>query len=80
MIEAEESGPPDLPSDIIDITYTTEEPVITDISDTEKEITFYRDGMEIEGRLYLPEGDGPFPVIVLCCGLQQPFCIIGGAI
>ena len=73
LIEAEESGPPDLPSDIIDITYTTEEPVITDISDTEKEITFYRDGMEIEGRLYLPEGDGPFPVIVLCCGLMQPY-------
>ena len=29
--------------------------------------------MEIEGKLYLPEGDGPFPVIVLCCGLMQPY-------
>ena len=75
-IEAEENAsldPANLSSDIIDIAYATAQPVITDISDTEKEITFYRDGMEIEGKLYLPEGDGPFPVIVLCCGLMQPY-------
>ena len=76
MIEEEEGASPDpvdLISDNINIIYSTAEPVITDVSDTEKEITFYRDDMEIEGKLYLPEGDGPFPVIVLCCGLQQPY-------
>ena len=62
-----------LPSDDIDIVYETAEPVVTDVSDTEKEVTFYRDGTEIEGKLYLPEGDGPFPVIVLSCGLMQPY-------
>ena len=61
------------PSDDIDIVYETAEPIVTDVSDTEKEITFYRDGMEIEGKLYLPEGDGPFPVIVMSCGLLQPY-------
>lgn len=72
--ETDETTPiAQLPSDEIDINYKTADPVVTDISDTEKEITFYRDGMEIEGKLYLPEGDGPFPVIVLCCGLMQPY-------
>lgn len=61
------------PSDDIDIVYETAEPIVTDVSDTEKEITFYRDGMEIEGKLYLPEGEGPFPVIVMSCGLMQPY-------
>ena len=65
--------PADKTSDTIGISYSTAEPVITDISDTVKEITFYRDDMEIEGKLYLPEGDGPFPVIILCCGLMQPY-------
>ena len=62
-----------LPSDDIDIDYETAAPLVTDISDTEKAVTFYRDGMEIEGKVYLPEGDGPFPVIVLSCGLLQPY-------
>jgi dienelactone hydrolase len=63
----------ELASDDIDITYETSDPVLTDISATEKSVTFYRDGMEIEGKLYLPEGDGTFPVIVLSCGLMQPY-------
>lgn len=76
MVEAEEAAsanPADGTSDKISINYSTAEPVITDISDTVKKVTFYRDDMAIEGRLYLPEGDGPFPVIVLCCGLLQPY-------
>ena len=76
MLEEEEGDSPDpgeVPSDNINIIYSTAEPIITDITDTEKAITFYRDDMEIEGKLYLPEGDGPFPVIVLCCGLMQPY-------
>lgn len=72
--EAKESTETELlKSEEIDIIYDTAEPVVTDISDCEKEITFYRDGMEINGELYLPEGDGPFPVIVLSCGLMQPY-------
>lgn len=63
----------ELASDEIDITYETAAPVVTDVSATEKSVTFFRDGMEIEGKLYLPEGDGPFPVIVLSCGLMQPY-------
>lgn len=34
---------------------------ITDISETEKEICFYRDNLKIYGKMYLPEGEGPFP-------------------
>ena len=56
-----------------EIVYSTSTPVITDISDTVSKITFYRDDTELGGMLYLPEGDGPFPVIVLCCGLNQPY-------
>ena len=62
-----------IPSDDIDIVYETAAPLVTDISDTEKAVSFYRNGMEIEGKLYLPEGNGPFPVIVLSCGLLQPY-------
>lgn len=41
---------------------------VTDISDTEKEIYVYRDGLKIFGKVYLPEGDGPFPVVVCSNG------------
>ena len=71
--DGEDESELELPSDDIDIVYETAEPVVTDVSDTEKEVTFYRDGTEIEGKLYLPEGDGPFPVVVLSCGLMQPY-------
>ena len=40
-------------------------PGISDISSTEKEITFYRDGNAIKGILVLPEGEGPFKTVVL---------------
>ena len=46
--------------------YVSAEPVVNKISDTEKEISFYRDGKQISGRLKLPEGEGPFRTIVLC--------------
>lgn len=45
-----------------------EEPVaaieVSDVSDKEKNIYVYRDGLKIFGKLYFPEGDGPFPVII----------------
>lgn len=41
---------------------------ITDISATEKEIYFYRDELKIYGKMYLPEGEGPFPVVIFSHG------------
>ena len=41
---------------------------ITDISETEKEIYFYRDDLKIYGKMYLPEGEGPFPVVIFSHG------------
>ena len=67
------SGTEQLPSDEIDIKYETAEPVVTDISDREKSVSFFRDGMKIDGKLYLPKGNGPFPTVVLSCGLMQPY-------
>ena len=72
MCEADETDT-ETPSDNIEISYKTSEPDIKDISDNEKELTFYRDDKEMEGRLYLPEGEGDFPVVVLSCGLEQPY-------
>lgn len=34
----------------------------------EKEIWFQRDGLKIYSVCYIPEGDGPFPTIILCHG------------
>lgn len=59
-------------NDFANIIYETSKPVVTDVSETEKDIVFYRGGQEIEGKLYLPEGDGPFPIVVMSSGLLQP--------
>ncbi len=34
----------------------------------EKELYFDRDGLKIWGKLFLPEGDGPFPLVILSHG------------
>ncbi len=47
--------------------------VITEISETEKRIQFYRDDLMIFGVLHLPEGDGTFPVVILSPGMQAPY-------
>ena len=60
-------------SDIIDIPYTAAAPSVSDISDREIDITFRRDGKRIDGKLFLPEGKGPFPAVILSCGLSQPY-------
>ena len=36
-----------------------------------EETEFYRDGMKIYGRLYIPAGEGPFPVAIMGHGLGQ---------
>ena len=47
------------------ISYDTNAPDVTDVSDTLKEISFYRDGKKTSGRMYLPEGSGPFPTVII---------------
>jgi len=53
--------------DVVDDA-TSEETVavieVTDVSEREKDIYVYRDGLKIFGKIYLPEGEGPFPVII----------------
>ena len=46
---------------------------ITDVSNTQKLVSFFRDGMKIFGVLYLPEGNGPFPTVVLSSGQTAPY-------
>lgn len=43
-------------------------PTIEDVSDTEKTIYFYRGNLRIFSKLYLPEGEGPFPLVVIAAG------------
>ncbi|MDO5155779.1 MAG: alpha/beta fold hydrolase [Eubacteriales bacterium] len=43
-------------------------PEIEDVSDTEKNIFFYRDDLKIFGKLHLPDGEGPFPLVILAHG------------
>lgn len=50
--------------------YTVGEPAIRDRSATEKQINFYRDGIKIWGKLCLPEGDGPFPLVIMSSGFR----------
>ena len=33
-------------------------------------LTFYREGLRIYGELYLPAGEGPFPAVAICHGLD----------
>lgn len=56
-------------------SYKTDNPEINGDSPTLKSITFYRDGKRICGKYYLPEGDGPFPVVVLSSGQTAAYTI-----
>ena len=42
---------------------------VFDYTDTKKQIFVYRDDIELSGVLYLPNGDGPFPVVFFAGGL-----------
>lgn len=50
--------------------YTVGEPEIKDRSAAEKQFYFYRDGIRLWGRLYLPEGEGPFPTVIMSSGFR----------
>lgn len=58
------------------LVYELSSPDIVTLSATEKEVYFYRDGLRIAGMMYLPEGDGPFPVVIMVAGFGMPqeFC------
>lgn len=53
--------------------YEAGTPEISDSRDGVKNIFFYRDGIRIHGQLHLPEGEGPFPTVVLCSGMTASF-------
>lgn len=56
--------------------YTISEPDIIDVSEYEKQIYFYRDGLKIFGKLYLPEGEENAPILVMQPGFRgsQSLC------
>ena len=46
---------------------------VLDYTDTKKQIFIYRDDVELSGILYLPEGDGPFPVVFFASGIGSGY-------
>ena len=58
---------------IPEIEYSISKPIFEMTDSTSKEITFYRDGKPILGRITYPEGKGPFKTIVISSGLYAAF-------
>ena len=54
-------------------TEKSTENVIEDSSAAEKKFTYYVDGQRVGGRLYHPEGEGPFPTIVFVPGMGMNY-------
>ena len=54
----------------LDFSYETSDPVITSEEDGLINIDFYRDDLCLSSRIYLPEGDGPFPTVIVATGLR----------
>ena len=48
--------------------YTAGTPEVSGEREDIKNVTFFRDGIKICGKLCLPDGEGPFPTVVLCSG------------
>ncbi len=46
---------------------------VLDYTDTKKQIFIYRDDVELSGILYLPEGDGPFPVVFFASAIGSGY-------
>ena len=53
-----------------DFFYETSDPVITSEEEGLIYIEFMRDDLCLGGRIYLPEGDGPFPTVIVATGLR----------
>ena len=45
--------------------YSVRVPSVVKLSDTEKEITFYRDGAAFKGKFITPQGKGPYKTVVM---------------
>ena len=45
--------------------YEIRKPVVSRVSDYEKDITFYRDDNVVKAKMLLPEGNGPFKTVVM---------------
>lgn len=54
----------------LDFSYETSDPVITSEEDGLINIDFMRDDLCLGGRIYFPEGDGPFPTVIVATGLR----------
>ena len=54
------------------LDYELSSPDIVSLSENEMEISFYRDSLRIAGKMYLPEGDGPFSVVIMVAGFGMP--------
>jgi pimeloyl-ACP methyl ester carboxylesterase len=68
---AENTGSSGMPLD-----YKISEPDIKQFYDLGSEITFFRDGNEIHGRLYIPEKKGPYKTIILAAPLYCPGSVV----
>jgi len=55
--------------------YEAGEPEVSGDRDTFKNVTFFRDGKKICGEYYIPEGEGPFPVVVISSGQTAPLAL-----
>ena len=51
-------------------TVEQKENEIITISDTVKEFRLYRNNLKIYGQLHMPQGEGPFPVVVMASGFD----------
>ena len=54
-------------------TVEQKENEIITISDTVKEFRLYRNNMKVYGQLHMPQGEGPFPVVVMASGFDAKF-------
>lgn len=54
-------------------TVEQKENEIITISDTVKEFRLYRNNLKIYGQLHMPQGEGPFPVVVMASGFDANF-------
>ena len=49
--------------------YTVGKPQVTYVSESEAAVVFERDDKKIEGKIVFPEGEGPYPAVVMVTGL-----------
>ena len=52
--------------------YKTAVPSVKALTDSEKEISFYRDGKAVKGKILMPEAKGPYKTIVMCGCINSP--------